>query len=298
MPALDRLARTMYSPTTMTVPRRALYAAAALLLTMPVQRADAQLGRLKKAAEQAAKDAVGKKAEPVTGATKSSDNSTEITAPRLDAIITALNARVAVAQQISRGKAAEAEFTPKRKAFEECVRKAGERMASMGTPPSADGIAKMGEYSVKSTAYMQRYAAIMQDKSRQREVLFLQDSATALAMLGQAAMTGTNCGAAPYTPAAVIDYHVAMQTVNADDGQWMVPEANRGSMETWQFGRIRERVALWALIQAGAAKPSEGKFSESENATMQQKSKELAVLAPFFKDGAMTWVTWSDLKGW
>ena len=24
----------------------------------------------------------------------------------------------------------------------------------------------------------------------------------------------------------------------------------------------------------------------------------LAALAPFFKDGAMTWVTWSDLKGW
>lgn len=293
MPASDRLARTM----TMTVPR-ALFAVAALLIAMPAQRADAQLGRLKKAAEQAAKDAVGKKAEPVTGTTKSSDNSTEITAARLDAIITALNARVAIAQQISKGKALEAEFTPKRKAFEDCVRKAGERMASTGTPPSAEGMQKMGDYNMKATAYMQRYAAIIQDKSRQREVLFLQDSGTAYAMLGQAAMTGTNCGPALFAPAAVIDYHVAMQTVNADDGQWMVPEPNRGGMETWQFGRIRERVALWALIQAGAAKPSEGKFSESENATMQQKAKELAVLAPFFKDGAMTWVTWSDLKGW
>lgn len=295
MPAFHGFARTM----PMTFLRRVVFVAAALLATLPAQRADAQLGRLKKAAEQAAKDAVGKKAEPVTGtAAKSSDNSTEITAARLDAIITALHTRVAVAQQISRGKALEAEFTPKRKAFEECVRKAGERMASMGTPPSAEGLQKMGEYNVKTTAYMQRYAAIIQDRSRQREVLFLQDSATALAMLGQAAMTGTNCGPAPYAPAAVIDYHVAMQTVNADDGQWTVPEANRGSMETWQFGRIRERVALWALIQAGAAKPSEGKFSEAEHATMQQKSKELAVLAPFFKDGAMTWVTWSDLKGW
>jgi hypothetical protein len=293
MSAPHRLVRT-----TTTFPHRALLAAAVVLVTMPAQRADAQLGRLKKAAEQAAKDAVGKKAEPVTGANTSSDNATEITAARLDAIITALNSRVALAQQIATGKALEAEFVPKRKAFEDCVRKAGERMAAAGTPPTADGLQKMAEYNVKVTAYMQRYSAILQDKARQREVLFLQDSATALAMLGQAAMTGTNCGPAPYAPAAVIDRQVAMQTVNADGGQWMVPEANRGSMETWQFGRIRERVALWALIQAGAAKPSEGKFSESEHATMQQKAKELAALAPLFKDGAMTWVTWSDLKSW
>jgi len=272
----------------------------ALACAVPLSHAEAQLGRLKKAAEQAAKDAVGKKVDPAgaTATKAGGDGSVEITTPRLESIIAALNTRLAQAQQIARGKALEAEFTPKKTAYEECLRKAAERMQATMTPPSAEGIEKMAELNVKATAYMQRYAAIIQDKSRQREVLLLQDSATALSMQGQALMLNANCGPTLFTPTAVIDYRVAMQAANAEGGQWAVDAAHRSGMATWQFGRIRERVALWALIQAGFAKPNEGKFSESEHAALSAHAKELSAMAPLFRDGAMTWVTWGDLKEW
>lgn len=144
---------------------------------------------------------------------------------------------------------------------------------------------------------LERYSAISQDPSKKREMLMLQDSMTVLSVQGQVALVGGKCGTPVHRTLAIVDAEMAEERTG-DDGQLQVPAAQRAGMTTSQFGRIRERIALWALIQEGHAKPTEGRFTDAESQALQVKASELKTLAPFFRDGSLSWTNWGDLKGW
>jgi hypothetical protein len=64
----------------------------------------------------------------------------------------------------------------------------------------------------------------------------------------------------------------------------IVPPAG---MTRQQFGRLRERVALYAL--AGGR---EGAFTAEERAALDARAADLAALTPLFRDGLLEWGQW------
>jgi hypothetical protein len=284
-------------------PRVQVMLAAALLIASPVHRAEAQLGKLKglgaKVAEKAARDAIDNKvgtpaaSSDAPAAAKAGTNAYEITSDRLEAVIAALAPMAEQARRMAGGQAAFTAYNTRKAAFDECGRAA----AKSATTFNPDNMVKSGAISEQAMAVHQRYLAAEQRAPRSREARFLEDTVGILSMLSQNAMVGASCGAAPYRSAAVIDYQLAMDNAQGEPS-YLVPESARGGMTTWQFGRVRERIALWTLMQSGDAKPGEGRFSESEQATLSGRADVLKGYAPFFRDGTIAWVRWSDLKSW
>ena len=77
----------------------------------------------------------------------------------------------------------------------------------------------------------------------------------------------------------------------------VAPDARAG-MTTGQWGRVRERMALWLLIKSGDVPATAEKFTEAEESVMSARATELKKFAPLFKSGSMQWVHWSDVKSW
>ncbi|HEY0929160.1 MAG TPA: hypothetical protein VGE27_04525 [Gemmatimonas sp.] len=266
--------------------------------------AQAQFGKLKDMGARAAKEAAARKVIEAAGgeaasAGSSGSNSSsgrvsyDITAERLDAVLAAITPFVEEAKQREANKRQVAAFEAKRKTYEDCANAAAKR--TMAVTP--DNIAKSSEFTAKTVPMIERYTAISQDPSKKRETLMLQDSMQVLAVEAQLIMVGGKCGTPVYRTVAVVDAELA-EMEPSGDGQIQVPAAQRAGMTTSQFGRIRERIALWALIQEGHAKPTEGRFTDAESQALQVKASELKSLAPFFRDGSLSWTNWGDLKGW
>jgi hypothetical protein len=68
----------------------------------------------------------------------------------------------------------------------------------------------------------------------------------------------------------------------------------------YQYGVMRERIALWALQQADPTLKTgkEGVFTAEEQAALEKNAGDIKKLTPFFKDGSMRWSTWGDVTRW
>lgn len=72
-------------------------------------------------------------------------------------------------------------------------------------------------------------------------------------------MSGAKCGKAPYKPAALIEAELARD---------------------------------------GGAPSSLNGFSDAERTALDARAAQLKTLAPFFRNGAIRWSSWGDVKGW
>lgn len=297
-----------------------MFASAAMLLTLSVtiaSPASAQLGRLKKIATDAAKDAAKEKAgvkEP-----ESSQNGGgakidyTITEDRANAVLASLAPYVETAKrEMERKKAdaaiaaAKAEHQAKVKTVSDCITKftAGSGMPDMGwmqTPKGEALTSKMQTVGARSAAATQ--------SGNRREQLALTDTMSVL-MVQQVGMMfpKSNCGSQPYMSKALLDYEVANQerlmksqsNVSMPSGEdgFVVPPNQRAGMTSGQFGRVREAIAIWLLQQSGDVPPTAYKFTDAEKAVLTAKAAQLKDLGPLFKTNALTWASWGDIKAW
>lgn len=269
-----------------------LIAALSMSVATPGQ---AQIGRIKKAATDAAKDAAtGKKPEDPTAAKVTY----EITNDRVSAIVAGLAPVLAAAQRDADAKAVKDAYEAKFKAAKDCLDK-----IQGGTPDMAKMQSKeyMGTME-KLQSVNDRLPKAMSAK-KHRETVALQDTSIVLQLSVATMMFKSNCPAVPYKPAALID-QLAAQMASAESnpqgssGELVVPPDARGGMTTGQWGRVRERLAVWLLIQSGDLPPTAEKFTDSEQSVLKSRSGDITKLGPLFKSGSMQWAHWTDVKSW
>lgn len=281
-------------------------AAVALSAAFLPSVATAQLGRLKKAAADAAKEAAGVK-EPEAKNNNSGSNFV-ITSDRLAAVIAVMTPMMTDAEREQASRAVAADYSKKRKAYDSCIETQTKAMPNGGMP-SPDGLQRSAKISQVSVEQMQRSLAAQQNK-RHREFLALQDSMVATGTAASLAMFNldSKCGAYPYKPAAMLDLD-ASKMARAGSGEVgengkeksLIPPANRAGMTTYQWGMIRERAALWALQQTNNAPVGNNKygiFTAEEQGVLEAQGATLKKWAPFFKDQPSLWATWADITAW
>ena len=281
--------------------------AAGALLVVP-STAHAQFGKLKKLGgeigKEVARDAVGlppeKKDAGSSASARSSRSSADyaITAERVDVVITALGPLVELAKKEAAAKAAAVSFTSKRASWEKCITEAGKNM----TTYNPEYMEKIGELTTKTSDMLQRHVAAVQAK-RHRQAAFIEDSMQVFANIQMAMMSGAKCGAPVYKPAAMIEAEVARKTgdnsgevTESGRTQYSIPESSRKGLGYYQFGVLRERIALYALGETGTHRLNT--FTAEEQVALDARSAELKALAPYFRDGVLRWSNPGDLKSW
>lgn len=278
-------------------------AVCAMLFAAAATPVHAQLGKLKKMASDAAKDAAaGKKPETPDGSSGARVDYT-VTADRLAAIMSVLGPRVAEAKKESDARQAMADYNAKQKTVTDCYNKTS---ASGLTPDVMAVSTEKGQaITARSAAITQRLTTVMQTKNYRAQIA-LQDTAVNVQMQMAALMyPGLKCGPLPYKSAAIIDAEVRRMesaanpaSYNSNSDEIVVPADKRGGMTPGQFGRVREIIAIWLLMQSGDLPANSRKFTDEETAALNAKAAELKTYTPLFKDGAMRWATWGDIKSW
>lgn len=267
--------------------------------------ASAQLGKLKKIASDAAKDAAtGKKPDPAASAgLPGAKIDYAVTDERLTAIMSVLAPMADEARRESEARKVRAGYEAKSKAFTECLNKS----AQGATPDAmAMGSAKGEALTAKMSTYIDRATKAQQAK-RWREYVANTDSSLVTQMaISMLMMPSAKCGVMPNMPPAMIEASarhmeqsssgVSQNSLGSDE--LVVPAEKRAGMTSGQFGRIRETIAIWLLIQSGDLPANTHKFTDAEQAVLSAKSTELKMYAPLFKDGVMRWATWGDIKSW
>lgn len=290
------------------MPNRRLHLAtitalSAVALLSPAN-ASAQLGRLKKAAADAAKEKVGVKESPAAAASGSSNF--VITADRLSAVMAVMETSMARAERAAAARAVEADYNKRHKAFESCAEAQLQTVA--GKMPPVDAVQKSAAITQQTSVLGQKLVPAQQAK-RYREYVAMTDTLSALSMRSALVMYNleAKCGAPVYMPAALVD--AAAERMNRDNGGSSsnssggtdVASSERAGMTTQQFGMVRERMALWALQQTNNAPADNNKygvFTGDEQAVLEAQGAKLKKWAPIFKDQPNTWATWGDLKSW
>ncbi len=271
--------------------------------------AEAQLGRLKKMAEDAAKKKAGveqpKEPEKKTATAVAGEDPT-ISAERLDAVIAVLSPLVTAAELQVASAAAAASYEAATKEASKCM----ETFASAGIMPTAAAAAEIDK-SAKQTERLSKAAEQAMAAGNYRLSLYSQDSSTVSQIRGLGTMLGGKCKPYPYKPAAMLDAE-AINLANAaagkanaasgEEGAFEVPANQRAGMSTYMFGRVRERAALYALLATKTITNSqagkEGVFTEAELATLDARKAALVKMAPLFKGNGLRYLTWNDIKAW
>jgi hypothetical protein len=282
----------------------ALFTVSALLV--PLCSAGAQFGKLKKMGGDMIKDAAGVKAEEKTAGkidgktgSKSGSEDYTVTAARLDGVLASLAPLMAEAQTRASAKAQRGAYDAKSKAFDACVAKATEKPVM----PTSENLQKSADLQKRAEALMQRASAT--SGKRTRAAVAVQDSARVVTLQMTSVVLGGACGTPPFMPIALVDELLLRENENpnADEApspRFEVPASARTGMSVRQYGMVRERIALYALMQAGAAKGSGpiGTFTADEKAALDARAADLTRFMPMFRDGFIRWTTWSEVKTW
>ncbi|MGV3711212.1 MAG: hypothetical protein ACO1Q7_20500 [Gemmatimonas sp.] len=281
------------------------HVATALVLSAALPAAaSAQLGKLRKAAADAGKEAAGvKKETPATAA--SGSNANVITTERLAAVVSVMEANMDRMAKEAAAKAAKNDYDTKRKAYDTCIE--GQVKALANTPPSMAAMQNAGNMADRTNGLTQRMTSAQQNK-KWTQYVATSDTLQIAAMQQTLTLYGvqSKCGAPVYMPPVLVADAAAKmdrQTSGGDsDGdQIVVPAAQRAGMTTYQFGMVRERAALWALQQTNNApvgNSKHGVFTAEEQAVLEAQGAKLKKWAPIFKESPSTWVTWGDIKNW
>ena len=293
-PAVYRTARTARRLTS-TGP-----AFVAALFTLVVTSAPAEgqlLKRIKQAAQEKVADAVGRPESGVSASASPAPTEkkgpTPITAERLDVFLVSMRPAIAAAE---RGRA---EFE-KRKAYDEAMKRyepAAKRYEActdtimVRERPRLAALATKDPNFLTSLQYRpeweplfeaQRQAMARNDVSRLEAI---GDSVTVLQRAEYVKLVPAlkECGQAPRKPTA------PPKAGETTPEQLIVPPAG---MTRGQFGRLRERVAVYA-ITGGKEDP----FTAEERAVLDARAADLAKLTPLFRDGLLEWGQWGQDSG-
>lgn len=286
-----------------------------LVLTMPTA-AHAQFGKLKKmgadAIKDAAKDKIGAdKKEPAgaaaTASTSAAKPAKEAGMPKLDAdriqlVLTSLTPQLKAAQIRADAAAATSAYQAKKKASDACIENFSKSANPMAIAASAEkNEAKIAALQTQSEAAQRRFNAAMQSNDIRKQV-FLEDTTTVLLQRMALLSYGATC-TVDFAPVAMLEAKaLERQGRRGDDaGQFDPGDATRKAMSRTEYGVLRERIALWTLMQSNPTLKGTGKegiFSPEEQSALGQFSGDLMKFAPLFKADAMIWRTWSDLRDW
>ncbi len=281
--------------------RITVWSCAALLAALSISTAStatAQLGRLKKIATDAVKDAAkdpdAKKVDAKVDYIVTEERATAVLAVLTPIVERTRKAQALVSEQNT--------YESKSKAFSACMEKSAQAMA---TPDMSFAMSPAGLALQKKQVFYATTAAKAQAAKDYKLAIATSDSATVSAMVMALHMTKSEaCGNGVYKPASVIaaDAERMAQTSSSVNAEYnniiTVLAAQRAGMTQGQFGRIREAMAIWSLQKAGQLPASAYKFTDAEQAVLNGKATQLATLAPLFKSGSMVWQSWGDIASW
>lgn len=281
--------------------------------------AEAQLGgRLKKLGKDAVKEAAkgatkGTSADSAKGAgaaTAAAGSSAAgsasadyaITGDRVQLVLAAIAPATEQARIAARAKEESAAYQAAMSKFERCL----DGVMSSGATPSPAAAQQVGKVNAANDALQTRYNAAVSANDLRKQA-YLHDSTQVGQQLMLVTLYGAKgkCGTPPYQPSSMIEMEIISQgsTVAADGlPNLVVVDPAKSAFTRYQFGMIRERIALYAMLKAGliptSALGKEGVFTDAELAALDAKSAELVKLAPLFKAGTLRWTNISDLSGW
>jgi hypothetical protein len=294
--ALPRIRATKYA--------FALAALSILLLSPRVTQA--QLGRLKKmgadAIRDAAKDKLGTdKKDAATDAAKASSMPV-LDDTRIGLVLASLAPQVKAAQIRADAAAASRAYQERAKTSEACIERATEAVTPMAIAASAKANAARLTALQNQTESMQRRLEKATQSNDIRARFYLQDSVTVIMQRSAILSIGASC-TFDFAPPAVIEEQILeAQDAATDDADKALPDERvRGALSRFEYGILRERIALWALLQDTPALKGlgkEGVFSADEQAALTSHAAEIRKLTPLFKSNAMIWKGWDDLRNW
>jgi hypothetical protein len=283
-------------------------AAALLWCTVVSSPAEAQLGRLKKAAQDAVKEKLaGTKDSAVSAnapanATKASSagasTSYALTSEHIELVIASLEPAIAYSQRLQNAKQQQNAYAKEQDAMQRCmeqVKLSYDPMKAMSM--SEKTVAEIGRLSELAGAAQTRAMAALERKD-QRTYLLILDTASVLYQQSALITMGGKCNV-PYVPAAVVDMQVASKEDAAQSGINPTAAAKAKLTHT-QFGRMRERIALWGMLQEDPSMKvgSEGVFTADEHAALQARASDIKRMTAYFKDSTLRWSTWGDVTTW
>jgi len=291
----------------------------ALVLMAFTTPAHAQLGRLKKMGADAIKDAAKDKlstdkkeaAKPGTAAAATPAAASKpknagmpvLDDDRIALVLASLGPMVKEAQVRADAAAASRAYLEKKKIGDACVQQASQNVNPMAMAASAQKNSARITALQKQTEPMQRRLNKAVDDNDLRAQLYLQDSLNVLSMRSASLSMGTTC-IFEFAPPAMLEarlLEMQSRSSGGDEGTFDPGEATRGTISRYEYGVLRERIALWALLQENPALKGlgkEGVFTAEEQAALAIHAAEIKKLTPLFKSDAMIWKGWSDLRDW
>ncbi len=283
---------------------------ALLLCTVFSSPAEAQLSRLKKAAQDAVKEKVaGKKDSTVTAnapasvAKGSSSGSTAsvsyaLTDDHIELVLSSLEPAIAYAQRLQRATRLSAEHKKQQDEANACIEKITKsydpmKAMSMSEKTMAE-ITRLNERSGEAQAR----ALAASEKNDQRAYLLAMDTGTVLLQQSAVVTMGGTCKI-PYAPVEMIDMQVSAKA-DAAEGTINPSALVKAKLTHTQFGRMRERMALWGMLQENPSLKagSEGVFTADEHAALQARAADIKRVTAYFKDSSLRWSTWGDVTTW
>jgi hypothetical protein len=275
----------------------ALFAGAMLIALSPAP-SEAQLKKLGKAIgglvdkpiDKAAGADSSTTASASRGATATSNaasNATvEITGKRLDQFFAAVKPQLDEAKARIDLTARRKEFEERYKAYEMCkVQVMQDPSQFQGTEDNDPAVLKLDKRLEVVNAALEKEIAkgTAMDQKKVAEInVELQDIMAEQQLLAYPGIK--KCGVRPVQPPE--------PPARSSSGTTLAASA-RTDFTRNQFGLLRERIGAWVLTQG---KPDKHlAFTASEQAVMQARAKDLAVLEPYFRDGSIAWSYWGDL---
>jgi hypothetical protein len=276
--------------------------------------AEAQLGKLKKMGADAMKEKLGAKKDSVVApATKTSSNASgssagskpngaiPLDADHLELVLVSLNAAVPEATKRLEAARFARDFATRKAAADSCERAVGNSATPQTIRAAAQrNSAEIERINQQAMPVAQRTTAAAEASPvNMRTLLFLQDTMEVLQRRIALLSMGGSCKI-EFTPAPIIDARLQANTGGEARGQFTVPAAVQGKLTPYQFGLLRERLAVWALSQDSPAFKAQNSmvFSADEQAALTARAADIQKLVPLFKGNALTWSTWNDLKSW
>lgn len=305
-------------PSFTAAPRATRYlpwVAAALVLS--ATPAFAQLGKLKKLGADLAKDAAKEKLDPKketpakpseSSSSSASSRNTDLVLneDRVALVVASLQPMLAEATARRELRIVTAQHEEKTKASRTCLEAA--QMRASANPMSTMETSQKNQAQIeKLSKDVERLsekmsAAVNANDARAR--VYITDSLTVMQVRMSMAVFGSNCPV-HYTPAQILDAQIKSEsrTVVSEDmdaGTFDPPAAAKENLTRYQFGLLRERIAIWALKQEDPTLKAgkQGIFTPEEEAALQANAADIKKLTPLFKDGSLRWSTWGDLSQW
>ncbi|HYW51361.1 MAG TPA: hypothetical protein VE861_12185 [Gemmatimonadaceae bacterium] len=252
-----------------------------LATVLTVTTAQAQLlGRMKRAVQERVQEPVRAGDGGRRGATDATR--LEITPERLDAFVVAMRPLVQRAQALQAERDMETVRVRREKEYDACVERVVRAANGVPAPMTPDNAERLGAMTEQVTAIMGRYnaAAASGNIAALNAILDSADALGAKARIVQ--FPGLSaCGLPAPRP-------TRSAPLPANQGELIA--AGAGGMSAGEFGRLRERVAVYLLTQG-----SGDTYNDVERGALQSHSADLATLAPLFRSGVLDWAQWGSL---